>query len=71
MDAFLRAWLELPRPLRYLRDLKTHAIPAGVAIFHFAQLLFVSRIPKTRCRLKISYNRYGELPKSARVNLMK
>ncbi|PIC75920.1 hypothetical protein CSV74_13360 [Sporosarcina sp. P19] len=30
-DAFLRAWLELPRPLRYLRDLKAHAIPAGVA----------------------------------------
>ncbi|PIC73842.1 hypothetical protein CSV76_07990 [Sporosarcina sp. P17b] len=30
-DAFLRAWLEPPRPLRYLWGLKTHAIPAGVA----------------------------------------
>ncbi|PIC76595.1 hypothetical protein CSV74_09885 [Sporosarcina sp. P19] len=30
-DAFQRAWLEPPRPLRYLRGLKAHAIPAGVA----------------------------------------
>ncbi|PID02536.1 hypothetical protein CSV67_07820 [Sporosarcina sp. P2] len=30
-DAFLRAWLEPPRPLRSLRGLKAHADPPGVA----------------------------------------
>ncbi len=30
-DAFRRAWLEPPRPLRSLRGLKAHADPLGVA----------------------------------------